>query len=127
MYFFYVFRVSVYNTVSLPYELNAFGQTCRGIHALTMYSWSESKCIVCKLCEFVCPAQAILIHSSSDVRRAHLKYDIDLVKCIYCNYCGIVCPVYAIKETVVVDAVYCNLSDHYVSDTELVVNALVCC
>jgi NADH-quinone oxidoreductase subunit I len=80
---------------------------------------------VCRLCEFVCPAQAIFIYSDISLRRVHNMYDVDLVKCIYCNLCGIVCPVFAIRELVVMDTIHMNLSDHYVSNAELTVNALL--
>ena len=53
-----------------------------------------------KLCEAVCPAQAITIEAYVDddqIRRAS-RYDIDMTKCIYCGYCEEACPVDAIVE-----------------------------
>ena len=54
----------------------------------------------CKLCEAVCPAQAITIESAerSDGSRKTTRYDIDMMKCIYCGLCEESCPVDAIVQ-----------------------------
>jgi len=87
-------------TVNYPFERNPQSPRFRGEHALRRYANGEERCIACKLCEAICPAQAITIESEprSDGSRRTTRYDIDMVKCIYCGLCEEACPVDAIVE-----------------------------
>ena len=87
-------------TVNYPFEKNALSPRFRGEHALRRYANGEERCIACKLCEAICPAQAITIEAEprADGSRRTTRYDIDMVKCIYCGFCQEACPVDAIDE-----------------------------
>ena len=60
----------------------------RGEHALRRYLM-EKRCIACKLCEAVCPAQAITMNPQRGRMAVEktTRYDIDMLKCIYCGLC----------------------------------------
>jgi NADH-quinone oxidoreductase chain I len=96
--FRYMFRRKV--TLNYPYEKGPLSPRFRGEHALRRYPSGEERCIACKLCEAICPAQAITIESEPrpDGTRRATRYDIDMVKCIYCGMCEEACPVDAIVE-----------------------------
>jgi NADH-quinone oxidoreductase subunit I len=87
-------------TVNYPFEKNPISPRFRGEHALRRYANGEERCIACKLCEAICPAQAITIEAEprADGSRRTTRYDIDMVKCIYCGFCQEACPVDAIVE-----------------------------
>ena len=88
-------------TVQYPEEKTPQSPRFRGLHALRRYPNGEERCIACKLCEAICPAQAITIEAGprqNDGTRRTVRYDIDMVKCIYCGFCQEACPVDAIVE-----------------------------
>ena len=92
-------------TVQFPEERTPISPRFRGEHALRRYPNGEERCIACKLCEAVCPAQAISIDAElkDDGSRKTTRYDIDMLKCIYCGLCEEACPVDAIVETHIFD------------------------
>ncbi|MBY0273268.1 MAG: NADH-quinone oxidoreductase subunit NuoI [Alphaproteobacteria bacterium] len=94
----YMFRKKV--TLMYPYEKGSLSVRFRGEHALRRYPNGEERCIACKLCEAVCPSQAITIEAEEreDGSRRTTRYDIDMTKCIYCGLCEEACPVDAIVE-----------------------------
>ncbi len=87
-------------TINYPFERTPLSPRFRGEHALRRYPNGEERCIACKLCEAVCPAQAITIEAEprEDGSRRTTRYDIDMTKCIYCGLCQEACPVDAIVE-----------------------------
>jgi len=88
-------------TINYPHEKGPTSPRFRGEHALRRYPNGEERCIACKLCEAICPAQAITIEAGprrNDGTRRTVRYDIDMVKCIYCGFCQEACPVDAIVE-----------------------------
>ena len=96
--FSYMFKKKA--TVNYPYEKSFISPRFRGEHALRRYANGEERCIACKLCEAICPAQAITIEAEprDDGSRRTTRYDIDMTKCIYCGLCQEACPVDAIVE-----------------------------
>ena len=94
----YFFKQKV--TINYPYEKGPISPRFRGEHALRRYPNGEERCIACKLCEAICPAQAITIEAEprADGSRRTTRYDIDMTKCIYCGFCQEACPVDAIVE-----------------------------
>ena len=94
----YIFKSKV--TINYPFEKGKISPRFRGEHALRRYPNGEERCIACKLCEAVCPAQAITIESKQreDGSRKTTRYDIDMMKCIYCGLCEESCPVDAIVQ-----------------------------
>ena len=96
-------------TMNWPNEKVPMSSRFRGEHALRRYDDGEERCISCKLCEAICPAQAITIEGGMknltqdemfrpDSDRKTVRYDIDMTKCIYCGLCQEACPVDAIVE-----------------------------
>ena len=58
-------------TLNYPFEKGPLSPRFRGEHALRRYPNGEERCIACKLCEAICPAQAITIEAEPRaVRRA---------------------------------------------------------
>ena len=87
-------------TVQYPEVKTPLSPRFRGKLALMRYDNGEERCIACKLCSAVCPAQAITIESTQreDGSRKTTRYDIDMLKCIYCGLCEESCPVDAIVQ-----------------------------
>src|ERR1700761_454124 len=81
-------RINRY-TIYYPFEKGPISPRFRGEHALRRYPTGEERCIACKLCEAICPAEAITIEAEerADGSRRTTRYDIDMTKCIYCGFC----------------------------------------
>ncbi len=98
-FFFFTFCFRAV-TLNYPMEKGPLSYRFRGEHALRRYASGEERCIACKLCEAICPAQAITIEAEprEDGSRRTTRYDIDMTKCIFCGFCQEACPVDAIVE-----------------------------
>ena len=84
----YFFKPKV--TLNYPFEKGSLSPRFRGELALRRYPNGEERCIACKLCEAICPAQAITIDAGprrNDGTRRTTRFDIDMMKCIYCGFC----------------------------------------
>lgn len=88
-------------TVLYPEEETPISPRFRGMLALRRYPNGEERCIACKLCEAVCPANAITIEAEAreDGSRRTTRYDIDVFKCIKCGLCEQACPVDSVVLT----------------------------
>lgn len=120
--FKYMFKPSV--TINYPYEKTVASFRYKGEHALRKYANGEERCIACKLCEVICPAQVITIegHKRSDGARKAIRYDLDASKCIYCGLCEEACPVDAIVETQNVEFAVEKRSELYYNKERLLQN-----
>ena len=111
-------------TLNFPFERGALSPRFRGEHALRRYPSGEERCIACKLCEAVCPAQCIIIEAEprEDGSRRATRYDIDMTKCIYCGLCQEACPVDAIVEGPNLDFSTETREELYYDKTRLLAN-----
>lgn len=108
-------------TVQYPDEKTPLSPRFRGLHALRRYPNDEERCISCKLCEAVCPAQAITIEGEvrEDGSRRTSKYEIDLFKCIFCGFCEESCPVDSIVETDLLEYHFENRGENIMTKAKL--------
>ncbi|KAG0558979.1 hypothetical protein KC19_10G069600 [Ceratodon purpureus] len=74
-------------TINYPFEKGPLSPRFRGEHALRRYPTGEERCIACKLCEAVCPAQAITIEAEAreDGSRRTTRWEI-LVKVLLLEF-----------------------------------------
>ncbi len=115
----YLFKPKI--TIRYPEEKTPISPRFRGHHALRRYENGEERCIACKLCEAVCPANAITIESEEreDGTRRTTRYDIDMFKCIYCGFCEEACPVDAIVESRVFEYVFWERGENIMTKEKL--------
>ncbi len=97
--FKYMFKKKI--TIQFPEAKTPTSNRFRGLLALRRDQYGVEKCVACKLCESICPAQAITIESEQQENgsRRTTLYDIDMFKCINCGFCEESCPVDAVVVT----------------------------
>jgi NADH-quinone oxidoreductase subunit I len=93
--------------LSYPEERWALPDYFRGMPRLVMGDDGIERCVACKLCEVVCPPDAITIKigefRDQEMReRVPEEFDIDMGRCINCGYCEEACP----KEAIVMSDLY---------------------
>ena len=66
-------------TINYPFEKGSISPRMRGEHALRRYPNGEERCIACKLCEAVCPAQLLQLKSSERSMEAGKQRDMILI------------------------------------------------
>ena len=66
-------------TINYPFEKGSISPRMRGEHALRRYPNGEERCIACKLCEAVCPAQAITMSPQNGQMVAGKQHDMTLI------------------------------------------------
>lgn len=49
-------------------------------------------CVICEVCQIICPVSAIKIEKNNTPTTRLLKIDFDVRKCIYCGACVALCP-----------------------------------
>ena len=59
-------------TLMYPFEKGPLSPRFRGEHALRRYPNGEERCIACKLCEAICPAQVSVPSLATKIGRAHV-------------------------------------------------------
>ncbi len=93
----HIFRKRV--TLEYPEVRHTLPDRYRGAPVLLTGVDGREKCTSCKLCEFICPPEAITIvpgETEAEKEKFPKEFSIDFGLCIFCGYCQEVCPVEAI-------------------------------
>jgi len=71
-------------TINYPFEKGPLSPRFRGEHALRRYPSGEERCIACKLCEAICPAQVKFV---SSFHNKFFLFCVSFTFRIICNSC----------------------------------------
>ena len=85
-------------TVHYPEVKRVYPDRFRGVLALTYdKETGEENCIGCRLCEYICPPQVIMVEMLKAEKRNYAKvFTLELYACEFCELCVQVCPTDAI-------------------------------
>jgi NADH-quinone oxidoreductase subunit I len=97
--FRYLFRGPV--TIEYPEVKRKPSSMFRGRHYLRLWPDGTERCIACRLCEIVCPSQAIYVKPApnpkdkpiSKSNKYAAEFQINMLRCIFVGDCEEVCPV----------------------------------
>lgn len=84
----------------------------RGVPVLLSDESGQLKCVVCELCEKICPVHIIEIKWHRDAERKKVldEFNLDASRCMFCGLCAEVCPAEAIAMSD-----YYELADYHLS------------
>ena len=66
-------------TINYPFEKGPLSPRFRGEHVLRRYPSGEERCIACKLCEVICPAQVIHLCCSFYDQFINLYFTLNII------------------------------------------------
>jgi len=97
--FRYLFKGPV--TIEYPEVRRRPSPRFRGRHYLRLWPDGTERCIACRLCEIVCPSQAIYVKPAPNpkdkpISKSHryaAEFQINMLRCIFVGDCEEVCPV----------------------------------
>lgn len=97
--FSYLFKKPI--TISYPEVKRRPAARWKGRHYLRLWEDGAERCIACKLCQVVCPAQAIYVKASTNpknhpISKSHKyasQFQINMLRCIFVGDCEEACPV----------------------------------
>jgi NADH-quinone oxidoreductase subunit I len=107
----------------MPIEVSNVAYGFKGIHFLSVYCWGYEKCIICRLCEVICPAHAITLDSGNEMRCCAV-YEINYVRCIFCRLCVEICPIDAIAESIGIEVYLFNIHEWIQNKSVLLMNGM---
>ena len=113
-------------TINYPLERRDIPERFRlGTFGLTVdKETGDEDCIVCKLCERICPSQIIEIEIEKRDGRGWAKiFNLDLQSCIQCELCVQVCPVDAIIMMKTPEKPVTLRSDLFLTKSKMLKNA----
>ncbi len=97
--FHYLFQKP--DTISYPEVKRQPAARWKGRHYLRLWDDGLERCIACKLCQIVCPSQAIYVEAATNPRAKPIsksqhyakQFQLNMLRCVFVGDCEEVCPV----------------------------------